>query len=125
MEKIHAGSRSVAFYNDEAKARLEAGDAPGALEILALAEKNGCSDDYTAAIRANALRQSGKGDQAAALRMENIHAGSRNAAFYADEAKARLAVGDAPGALEILALAEKSGCGNDYTAAIRASALRR
>ena len=85
------------------------GDASGALEILALAEKSGCADHYTAAIRASAWQQSGKGDQAAALRMEKIRAGSRNVVFYADEAKARLEAGDASGALEILVLVQCPG----------------
>ena len=125
MEKIRAGSRDAAFYNDEAKARQEAGDPAGALEILDLAEENGCADDYTAAIRADVLQQSGQAPEAAALRMEKIRAGSRHAAFYADEAKARQEAGDTEGALEILDLAETEGCADDYTAAIRANVLRK
>ncbi|MDQ3744653.1 MAG: ATP-binding protein, partial [Acidobacteriota bacterium] len=125
MERIHAGSRDSVFYADEAKARLEAGDAPGALEVLDLAERSGCGDEYTAAIRASALQQSGHASKAAALRMERIHAGSRDPVFYVDEAKARLEAGDSRGALEILDLAEQRGCANEYTAGFRAKVLRR
>jgi len=125
LAKIHGGSRDPAFYADEAKARLDAGDVQGALEILDLAEQNGCTSDYTTSIRATALQQSGKRDEAAALRLTKIHAGSRNPAFYADEAKARLDAGDVQGALEILDLAEQTGCADDYTTSIRASALRK
>ena len=125
MEKIRAGSRNSVFYNDEAKARLDAGDTQGALEILNWAVKNGCADDFTEAIRANTLQQSGQAKQAAALRMEKIRTGSRNAVFYNDEAKARLDTGDTQGALEILDLAARNGCADDFTEAIRASVLRK
>jgi len=40
MSKIEDGSQYAAFYNDEAKARLEAGDPEGAIDILDLAEEN-------------------------------------------------------------------------------------
>ncbi|HKS41759.1 MAG TPA: hypothetical protein VJX74_14185, partial [Blastocatellia bacterium] len=101
------------------------GDTQGALEILDWAVKNGCADDFTEAIRANTLQQSGQAKQAAALRMEKIRTGSRNAVFYNDEAKARLDTGDTQGALEILDLAARNGCADDFTEAIRASVLRK
>ena len=82
-------------------------------------------DDYTASIRASALARSGRGGQATALRMAKIHAGSRDAVFYNDEARARLEAGDPEGALQILDLAEKNGCADDYTASTRASVLAR
>ncbi|MGZ5009250.1 MAG: hypothetical protein ACXV8W_15205 [Methylobacter sp.] len=40
----------------EAKVRLEAGDAKGALAILDKAEQNGCADEYTQSIRASVLK---------------------------------------------------------------------
>ena len=86
MEYIAAGSRHPAFYNDEAKARLEAGNATGALEILNLADERGVGDEYTQSIRASVLQKTAP-EKAAALRMEYINAASRHAAFYADEAK--------------------------------------
>ena len=125
MEKITAGSRHPALYADEAKARLEAGDAAGALEILDLADRRGCSDKYTDSIRASVLQRSGQAGQATALRMEKINAGSRHPALYNDEAKARLEAGDAAGALEILDLADRHGCSDKYTDSIRASVLRK
>ncbi|RQT42600.1 hypothetical protein DF050_37630 [Burkholderia cepacia] len=57
MAQINAGSRNGVFYADEAKARLDAGNAQGTLEILDLAEKNGAASAYTQAIRASALQQ--------------------------------------------------------------------
>lgn len=125
LERIHAGSRDPVFYNAEAKARLEIGDIQGALEILDLAEKNDCASDITMAIRASALQQSGRAEQAAALRLEKIRAGSRHPAFYNDEAKARLETGDIRGALEIIVLAEKNDCADKFTAAVRANILRK
>ncbi|HEX7241673.1 MAG TPA: AAA family ATPase [Longimicrobiaceae bacterium] len=124
MAEIEAGSRHPAFYNDEAKARLDRGDTAGALEVLDLAERRGCASDFTRSIRASVLQRS---DPAAAsvLRMAEIEAGSRNPVFYADEAKARLDRGDTAGALEVLDLAEQRGCANEFTRAIRASILQR
>jgi len=118
MAHINAGSSHEAFYSAEAKARLDAGDAPGALEILELAEKNGAANDYTQAIRASMLQQSDP-TQATALRMKHINADSRDPVFYNDEAKARLDAGDTPGALEILDLAEKNSATDEYTHTIR------
>jgi hypothetical protein len=57
MGRIRAGSRDPVFYNNEAKAGLDAGDARGALEILDCAEQNGCADEYTDAMRAKVLRK--------------------------------------------------------------------
>jgi predicted phosphodiesterase len=123
MEKINNGSLCEAFYNDEAKARLNAGDAQGALQILDLAEKRHCSDEVTAAIRSSALAASGQSGAADALRMEKINAGSQDPIYYNDEAKARLAAGNAAGALEILDLAAQRRCSNEHTDAIRAHVL--
>jgi hypothetical protein len=125
MSKVSAGSRHPGFYNGEAKARMDAGDWRGALDILDLAEKNGGASEITVAIRADALQQSGQPDAAAALRMSKVSAGSRHPAFYNDEAKARMDAGDWRGALDILDLAEKNGGANEITAVIRADVLRR
>ncbi|UUY09762.1 hypothetical protein LRS11_06930 [Pseudomonas sp. J452] len=123
MTQINTRSRDTVFYVDEAKARLDAGDTEGALEILALADKYGVANDYTLAIRAKALQISNPA-QAASLRMAQINVRSRNAAFYNDEAKARLDAGNTKGAMEILDLADKYGVASDYTLAIRATALQ-
>jgi predicted phosphodiesterase len=124
MEQIHARSRHAAFYSCEANARLAAGDSTGALDILDLAEKNGVTNDHTLSIRATVLQQTDP-KQAAALRLEQIHAGSNHAAIYGNEAHARLTAGDPTGALDILDLAEKNGAVNDYTMGIRATVLQQ
>ena len=82
-------------------------------------------NDQVRAIQADCLALIGRADEASALRLERIRAGSRDPAFYNDEAKARLGAGDAQGALEILDLAERDGCADNITAAIRARVLRR
>ncbi|MDC7696216.1 hypothetical protein [Vogesella indigofera] len=114
----------MVFYADEAKARLEAGNTTGALEILDLADERGVGNDFTHSIRASVLQKTAP-ESAAALRMEHINAGSRNAAFYSDEAKARLEAGNTTGALEILDLADERGVGDDFTLSIRASVLQK
>ncbi|WP_306546645.1 metallophosphoesterase [Desulfobulbus sp.] len=124
MERINAGSRNAVFYVDEAKELLRAGDVAGALAILDRAESIGCADDFTASVRASALQQSDP-VKASALRMERINAGSRDAVFYADEAKELLRAGDVVGALAILDKAESIGCANDFIASVRASALQQ
>lgn len=57
LRRIGGGSRNPALYNDEAKARLDAGDPRAALEILDLAEWNGCADDATGRLKAKVLRK--------------------------------------------------------------------
>lgn len=126
MERISIGSHNAAFYADEAKYLLDdKGDPTGALAILDKASGNGCDNDFTIAIRATALQALGRGDEASRLRMEKINGGSRNSAFYADEAKYLLHdKHDPKGALAILDQARSNRCTNDFTAAIRAMALR-
>ena len=63
MAKISAGSAHAVFYSDEAKARLDAEDYDGALEVLDLAHKNAAADDYTEAIRASVLRRTGSNNK--------------------------------------------------------------
>ena len=125
MTKIMAGSVDPAFYNDEAKARLDAGNVAGALEILDLAKQRDSVDNVTEAIRASVLQQSGRTEEASTLRMAKIRSGSHHPAFYNDEAKALLDKGNVQGALEILDLAEQYGSANDITVAIRTNALRK
>ena len=123
MEKIDGGSLDPIYYADEAKSRMRAGNAQGALEILDLAAQRRCSNDHTDAIRAHVLDQLGRPEAASALRMEKIHGGSRNPVFYNAEAQALLAAGDAAGALELLDLAQQRGCANHYTATLRAKVM--
>lgn len=125
MERIRAGSRHPALYTDAAKALLADGKAPEALEVLNLAEENGCADDITAAVRADALQQSGQTGEAAVLRTQKMDAGSRNPAFYNDAARELLEAGDWRGALAVLNRAEQNGCANAITASLRASILRK
>lgn len=124
MVEIDAGSRDAVFYHDEAKARVDAGNLTGALEILNLAERRGCADDFIKAIRARILQQTDPA-AASALRMTEIEAGSHHSAFYHDEAKARLDAGNIEGALEVLDLAEERGASTDITKAIRGSILQQ
>lgn len=123
MAEIHSGSSCSVFYNDEAKARLSAGDAQGALQMLDLADQRQCGDATTVAIRTSALKASGQAGAADLLRMAKINEGSLVAVYYADEAKARMARGDTAGALAILDLASERRCTDDHTDAIRADAL--
>lgn len=123
-EKILAGSRCYAFYVEEAKVLLAAGSTQDVLEILDLAEKNGCIVDHLTAMRAIALQKIDPG-KATLLRMTRINGGSSDPVFYVEEAKARLVDDDTKGALEILDLAEKNGGDNDYTTAVRATILQK
>lgn len=82
-------------------------------------------DDHVWAIRSDCLELVGESKKASELRMAKINAGSRNAAFYNDEAKARLETGDTDGALKVLDLADENGCADDFTAAVRTSVLQR
>lgn len=82
-------------------------------------------DDFVRSVQSDCHKRGGDSEQATSLRMAKIKAGSRNGAFYADEAKARLDGGDTEGALEILDLADKNGAADVYTESIRASVLQR
>lgn len=82
-------------------------------------------DDHVRAVEAACRLKVGDAATATTIRLASIHSGSRNPAFYADEAMERVNSGDAEGALEILDLAEKNGAANDYIAAIRANVLQQ
>lgn len=122
-EAMHSGSSNPVFYADEANAQLKQGKPAHALDIVAMAEQNGCANVVTTAIKAAALQQLGRKHEASALRLEMIALGSLNLAFYSDEAKARMGVGNYPGALAILDLALEKGLVDDYIVAIRTTVL--
>ncbi|WP_074906792.1 hypothetical protein [Nitrosomonas communis] len=82
IQHINAGSKNAAFYASEAKARLDRGNAQGALEILDQAKQNRCMDDYTNTILAEVLQAIGP-ERASEIRMQHINVGNKNAAFYA------------------------------------------
>lgn len=124
MAQIEAGSTNPVHYNDAAHARLQAGDASGALAVLAQAAARGVGNDFTEAIRANALEQTGQNEAAMALRQGKIDAGSRNPAFYNDQANSHYHLGNYPQALAVLDALEKQGGGNEVAAHIRAKILR-
>lgn len=125
LAKIRAGSRNPAFYNAEAQARLDTGDADGALAVLNQAEFNQVpGNDYTDATRAQALQQAGRTTEAARIRQAKIQARSRNSIFYNIEAQVRLDAGNAGGALEILNQAERNHATDTYTASLRVMVLK-
>ncbi len=123
--QIESGSPHPAFYNDEARYLLDKGKAPEALALLDKAEERNIANAFTRAIRATALEQSGDPEAASRLRCAQIESGSRDPAFYADEARYLLEKDKAPEALALLDKAEERNIANDFTRAIRATALEQ
>jgi len=80
-------------------------------------------DGHVEAIKADCLNLIGNIKEASEQRQKTIADGSRDAAFYADEAKYQLEHGHAHEALRLLNLARERRCANDYTEHIRANAL--
>jgi len=124
MGRITARSEDPVFYNEEANARMKAGDLQGALDILDLADKNCGPDDITTSLRTIVLQQTDPA-LATVLRMERITADSQNSVFYIEEAKARLKAGNLQGALDILDLADKNCGANDFITSLRALVLQQ
>ncbi|HRD97400.1 MAG TPA: TIR domain-containing protein [Rubrivivax sp.] len=124
---IRRGARNAAVYHGEALSLLHRRrpDPVRALEVLDMADRLQCADDYTASIRANALELAGRGDEASQLRTKHIESGSRSEVFYTDEADWQLSKKppDVEEAMRILALAEARGCATDYTVSVQAKAL--
>lgn len=127
LERIAAGSRNAVFYSDHAKWLLDKkGDADAALKVLDQARQRDCADDFTEAAYASALEVAGRDDEAVALRLEKIAAGSRDAAFYNNHARWLLdKKGDAEAALEVLKQALQRGATDEVTATIRHRAMQR
>ncbi len=117
--KIEAGSRDAVFYSDEAHWLLDAHrDAAGALAVLDRAERGRGAPTSTPQRSGPRPASRRAEEEASWLRRAKIEAGSRNAAFYSDEAKWLLdAHQDAAGALVLLDRAERAGCANEYTGA--------
>ncbi|WP_338848326.1 metallophosphoesterase [Massilia sp. W12] len=119
QQRIDAGSTHPADYCDQAKAWLGQGDARAALMVLDLARARGISDDICEAVYANALERSGDIPGAQDLRQGKIAAGSRNPAFYCDQAKTLAKLGQREEALDLLDKAEKMGIGDEVTQKLR------
>lgn len=124
---IRRGTRSAAVYHGEAMSLLNRrpSDPLGALAILDMADKAGCSDEYTTSIRATALELGGQGDQASNLRQREIQNGTSGEIFYTAEADWQLAKKppNPVEAMRILALAKARGCATEHTASLEAKTL--
>ncbi len=125
LAQIAAGTDNPVFYNDAALAMMNAGDAIGALALLDDAASKDIGSDFTDAIRANALTQSGQIAKALALRQQKIANKSRNVVFYADQANSYFQQGEYSEAMAVLELARERGLDDGFTANIRAKVLRK
>lgn len=124
---IRKGTRIAAVYHGEAMALLHSwpADPRRALEVLDLADRLQCADEYTVSIRAKALEIADRGDEASLIRHRQIISGSRSEVFYTDEANWQLSKRppDVQEAIRVLGLAEARGCATDYTVSVQAKAL--
>ncbi len=125
QKQIEAGSRNTAFYNDESIYLRDAKRFDNALRVLDRAEQVGITDAYFLSVRASIIERQGHGDDASQLRQKQIEAGSRDAAFYNDEAIYLRAAERFDEALRVLDRAEQIGITDDYLPSIRASILER
>jgi predicted MPP superfamily phosphohydrolase/tetratricopeptide (TPR) repeat protein len=124
QEQIRKGQADAPIYNDEALYQRERKRYPEALAVLDQAERAGVMNDYLWAVKAGVLQDAKRGDEASRLRQARIHAGSRDAVFYNDEAIYRRDQGDYEGALAVLELAERNGCADDFMPNTRRSIER-
>jgi hypothetical protein len=123
MERINAGSRNTAFYSKEVRWLYTQGREADAIHLLDFAEQRGMSSDYVASIKANNLEALGRSEEASAVRVERISAGSHNPVFYVGEAIWLRNQGKSDEALALLAQAEQRGITNDYIISIKANVL--
>ncbi|MGE5468946.1 MAG: metallophosphoesterase [Ignavibacteria bacterium] len=123
-ERISAGSRHAALFNDEARWLIDRGKPSEAITILDQVEQVGSATDSTLSVRAIALEQLGDGETASRLRRERISANSRNPAFYNDEARWLISQNRASEAVGILDKAEQNGCADDVTQVVRTKAIK-
>jgi len=117
------------YWADLGQALLATGRA-GACQFLSRLEnlEQECPaaiNEYIGSIRVACIRMIRGNEDAEAVRREEILSGSRNPAFYADEAKAQLRQGNPARAINIIAMVEQLGCANDVTTAIKAAALQQ
>ncbi|UCZ84742.1 metallophosphoesterase [Pseudomonas sp. L5B5] len=126
-QAINDGTKSSAFYNDEARYQLlQCNDANEALRLLDLASKRQCFNDYSFSIRGTVLEKLGRGAEASKSRLARIEAGTRDPVLYAEEATYQMEkLNDPDEALRILDLACVRGCNDHVTQNIRRTALQR
>ncbi|MCP4152551.1 MAG: hypothetical protein GY757_32745 [bacterium] len=82
-------------------------------------------DNHNIAIYTGCLEQAGREEEASKLRTAQLDAGSRVPVFYNDEANYLLKKADYQGALAIIKRAESSGCANEYSLSVKATALEK
>nr|VFJ54689.1 MAG: Calcineurin-like phosphoesterase [Candidatus Kentron sp. FM]VFJ54751.1 MAG: Calcineurin-like phosphoesterase [Candidatus Kentron sp. FM]VFK08038.1 MAG: Calcineurin-like phosphoesterase [Candidatus Kentron sp. FM] len=125
QERIAAGIRNAVFHNDEALYQWqERNDPNAALAMLEAAEKAGCADDHTLAVKARLLEALGRGEEGSRFRWARIDAGTRNSTFYNDEAVWLRERGEYEAALAVLEQAERNGCADKVIHHIRRSIER-
>jgi tetratricopeptide (TPR) repeat protein len=93
------------------------------VEKLTPQEYNGVMNNYNLAIYATCLEKVGDTEKASRLRREQIDAGSKDRAFYADEANYLLSRKRYQDALEIIGKAEARKCADNHTLAIKTKIL--
>ncbi|MFT4923943.1 MAG: putative phosphodiesterase/putative Zn-dependent protease [Phenylobacterium sp.] len=125
QQQIDSGSKHPSFYTDQAQAYLAQDKPQQALEVLALAQQNDASNEYSLSIKAHALDQSGLPEQAMILRQQQIDNRTTHSAFYVDQAEAYLKQNQPKLALEVLQLAEKLGASDKYIRTMKIKVMRQ
>lgn len=105
------------------RARKEYGKFVALVDGLTERERRNQLDEYGTVMYAECLAKVGRGAEASAIRQEQISHRSRNAVFYAEEARYLGGKGEWDRALAILDQADKHHASNAHTLAIRATAL--
>ncbi|MEM7539214.1 MAG: effector-associated domain EAD1-containing protein [Chloroflexota bacterium] len=124
-QAIADGTTTHVFYADEAIALNDAGRYADALAILDQADARGIADDRLIMVRSTVLAAKGDHHAAAQLRLAQIEAGSRNVAFYAEQAVYYRNRGDFAKAHEMIALVKKLGIADEATGNIYKSIVQR
>lgn len=114
-DAIASGRHNVTLYSAEAKALLEERNFEAGLEVLQQARRAGCVDDVLCAIEADLLQAVGRTDEAQAMRIAQIEAGSTDRVLFNNAANCMFDEGDEQGALRLVELAIKLGIADQVT----------
>lgn len=122
-EKIDANSRNRTFYTAEAKWLLDQGLTEKALQVLDILDERGLGDEYANGLRASALCNAGRNEEASRIRQRMIKRGSKYLPVFIAEADWQLAQRDFDEVIGIAGLAKQRGIENARLATLRERAL--
>ena len=115
MQQINSGNNNPVFFSDEMKWLRDSKRTSEAIDLYLRAVERNAVNSHVIANYTNSLQIVGRGEEASHIRMEQIDQGSKESAFYNDEAFWQLEQDRNEKARDLMRLAKERGAYDAYS----------